>query len=100
MELLEEQREEALQRLIQYQQAMKLGYDIKLRERSFKPGEFVLRKTRAATMEPNSGKLGTNWEGPYIIDKPTSKGSYYLRNLDGQVFSKPWNSFHLKKFYH
>ncbi|XP_026437842.1 uncharacterized protein LOC113336066 [Papaver somniferum] len=102
-ELLEEQREAALQQLVLYQQTIKLRYDRKVRERSFKPGEYVLKKTRDATMEPNCGKLGGNWEGPYIVDRPTSRGSYYLRNLDGTQDGepwKPWNSFHLKKFYH
>ncbi|XP_026459155.1 uncharacterized protein LOC113359787 [Papaver somniferum] len=60
-ELLEEKRETALQQLVRYQQAIKLSYDRKVRERSFKPGEYVLKKTRAATMEPNCGKLGANW---------------------------------------
>ncbi|XP_026416678.1 uncharacterized protein LOC113312134 [Papaver somniferum] len=102
-ELLEEQRETALQQLVRYQQEIKMSYDRKVRERSFKPGEYVLKKTRAATMEPNFRNLGANWEGPYIVDRPASRGSYYLRNLDGTKDSKPWNpwnSFHFKKFYH
>ncbi|XP_026459181.1 uncharacterized protein LOC113359820 [Papaver somniferum] len=102
-EFLEEQRETTLQQLVRYQQEIKLSYDRKVKEQSFKPGEYVLKKTRAATMEPNCGKLGANWEGPYIVDRPTSRGSYCLRNLDGTKDSKPWklwNSFHLKKFYH
>ncbi|XP_026377770.1 uncharacterized protein LOC113272079 [Papaver somniferum] len=103
IKLLEEQREISLQQLIRYQQAIKLSYDRKVGEQSFKPREYVLKKTREATMEPNCGKLGGNWEGPYIVDRPASRGSYYLRNLDGSQHSKPWkpwNSFHLKKFYH
>ncbi|XP_026429894.1 uncharacterized protein LOC113326371 [Papaver somniferum] len=102
-ELLEEQRETALQQLVRYQQAIKLRYDHRVRERSFKPGEYILKKTRAFTMEPNCGKVRANWEGPYIVDSPASRSSYYLRNLDGTQDSelwKPWNSFHLKKFYH
>ncbi|XP_026451253.1 uncharacterized protein LOC113351497 [Papaver somniferum] len=58
-ELLEEQRETSLQQLVRYQQAIKMIYDPKVIERSFKLGEYVLKKTRAATMEPNCGKLGT-----------------------------------------
>ncbi|XP_026429962.1 uncharacterized protein LOC113326448 [Papaver somniferum] len=88
-ELLEEQRETSLQQLVRYQQEIKLSYDRKVRERSFKPGEYVLKKTREATMEPNCGNLGANWEGPYIVDRPASRGSYYLRNLDGTQDSKP-----------
>ncbi|XP_026399847.1 uncharacterized protein LOC113295738 [Papaver somniferum] len=51
--LLEEQRETALQQLVRYQQAIKLSYDRKVKERAFMLGEYVLKKTRAATMEPN-----------------------------------------------
>ncbi|XP_026459068.1 uncharacterized protein LOC113359691 [Papaver somniferum] len=92
-ELLEEQRETTLQQLVRYQQAIKLSYDRKVKERAFKPGEYVLKKTRAATMEPNCGNLGANWEGPYIVDRPVSRGSYYLRNLDAAAEGSNPKSF-------
>ncbi|KAF5179506.1 hypothetical protein FRX31_030907 [Thalictrum thalictroides] len=69
----------------------------RLRRRQFKPGDWVLRRVSRLHEQ---GKLGENWEGPFIIDRLASKGSYFLRTLEGDIIEKPWNAFHLRKFYH
>ncbi|KAF9626171.1 hypothetical protein IFM89_031298 [Coptis chinensis] len=92
-------RDEALQNLMTYQDSMKRSYDKKLRARAFKPGDWVLRTRQRSNEEPNSGKLGENWEGPFIIERLASKGSYFLKNLAGDVLTKPWNAYHLRLFH-
>ncbi|KAF9625934.1 hypothetical protein IFM89_027802 [Coptis chinensis] len=66
-----------------------IDYDKKLRTRAFKPGDWVLRTRQRSNEEANSGKLGENWEGPFIIERLTSKGSYFLKNLIADVLTKP-----------
>ncbi|KAF9604397.1 hypothetical protein IFM89_006406 [Coptis chinensis] len=61
--------------------------------------DWVLRTRQRSNEEPNSGKLGENWEGPFIIENLTSKGSYFLKNLTGDVLTKPWNASHLRLFH-
>ncbi|KAF9622179.1 hypothetical protein IFM89_030037 [Coptis chinensis] len=52
---------------------MKCSYDKKLRARAFKPGDWVLHTRQRSNEEPNRGKLGENWEGPFIIERLSSK---------------------------
>ncbi|KAF9594447.1 hypothetical protein IFM89_031049 [Coptis chinensis] len=77
---------------------MKRSHDRKLRERVFKPGDWVLRKARNFD-NLSAGKFSENWEGPFIVDRLASKGSYYLKSLAGDVMSKAWNASHLRKFF-
>ncbi|GFY80993.1 hypothetical protein Acr_01g0008020 [Actinidia rufa] len=47
--------------------------------------------------QPNAGKLGPTWEGPYKVIKVSRPGTYWLEDLDGKALSHPWNAEHLKK---
>uniref|UniRef100_A0A2N9FX58 Uncharacterized protein n=1 Tax=Fagus sylvatica TaxID=28930 RepID=A0A2N9FX58_FAGSY len=67
LNLVEERRDMATIRLASYQHQMKRGYDKNIRPRSFQVGDLVLRKVVANTRNPNDGKLGPNWEGPYQV---------------------------------
>ncbi|KAF5192961.1 hypothetical protein FRX31_017452 [Thalictrum thalictroides] len=94
--LIDEVRDEALQHVTKYQDDMKRRYDRKVRLRSFKPNDWVLRRV---TRVQDQRKLSENWEGPYIIDRLASKGAYFLKTLEGDIIEKPWNAYHLRKFY-
>ncbi|KAF9607222.1 hypothetical protein IFM89_033429 [Coptis chinensis] len=87
--MVDELRNEALHNLMTYKDSMKCSYDKKLRARAFKPGDWVLRTRQRSNEEPNRGKLGENWEGPFIIERLASKGSYFLKNLTGDDLTKP-----------
>ena len=67
LDLLEEKREQALKRVEDYQRKTTRYYDRKVRPNSFKPGNLVLKKLLPARKDPAHGKLGPNWEGPYIV---------------------------------
>ena len=62
----------------------------------FNPGDMVLRKVSQATKDPNEGKLGSNWEGPYKVVRYSRRGSYYLEDTNGKPLPRPWNAEHLK----
>ncbi|KAL5717559.1 hypothetical protein ACHQM5_010542 [Ranunculus cassubicifolius] len=94
--LLDETRASALEHLLKYQEDMKRRYDKRVRQRSFKEGDWVLKKVSRLQEQ---GKLAENWKGPYIIARVGSKGAYFLKTLDGDSLEKPWNAHHLKMFY-
>ena len=97
--MIEERREKAV-RVQNYQQAAARYYDSNVRNRAFSLGDLVLRKVYGATKEPGAGKLGTRWEGPYKVTKEIRTGVYELRKCKtGLPEMRPWNAYHLKKYY-
>jgi len=49
--------------------------------------------------EEGAGKLGINWEGPYIVTEVVRNGVYRLKDLEDRPVQRPWNVVNLKKFY-
>jgi hypothetical protein len=112
MDLLEEERDLAAQRSAIYQQNLRHYHSRRVRKRSFKEGDLVLRLKKQ-----NSHKLSPPWEGPFVISKALLNGSYYLvdvRKLDKRPSKKrkrrdpddiydetdcPWNIAQLRPFY-
>lgn len=60
LDLLEERRETTLHRIKAYQRKAARYYDRKVRHRSFKVGDLVLRQLLLAKKDPTHGKLGPN----------------------------------------
>ena len=50
--------------------------------RTFKIGDWVLRRVFQNTKEAGAGKLGPNWEGPYKITRVIGQGAYKLQARD------------------
>ena len=67
LDLLEEKREHVLKRMEDYHRKTSRYYDQRVKPRSYKPGDLVLKKLLPARKDPGHGKLGPNWEGPYIV---------------------------------
>ena len=83
LDLVDEVRATAEQRLAQYQDLMAKYYNSRVRHRDFQVGDLVLRKVIGAIRDPSQGKLGPNWEGPYRITSWQKKGTYHLETLEG-----------------
>ena len=60
LDLVDEVRVIAEQRLARYQDRMAKHYNSWVRHRDFKVGDLVLRKVMGATRDPTQGKLGPN----------------------------------------
>ena len=60
LDLIEEQRENAMVQLAYYQQKLKQGYDSSVKLRLLAPGDLVLRKVVGTAKNPAWGKLGPN----------------------------------------
>ena len=67
LDLLDEKRDQVLKRTEDYQRKTARYYDQKVNPRSYKPGDLVLKKLLQVRKDPTHGKLGPNWEGPYIV---------------------------------
>ena len=67
LDLLGEKREQVLRCTEDYQMKTARYYNQKVKPRSYMPGDLVLKKLLPARKNPVHGKLGPNWEGPYII---------------------------------
>ena len=60
LDLVDEARATAEQRLARYQNLMLKHYDTKVRHRDFQIGDLVLWKVMGAAKDPSQGKLGPN----------------------------------------
>ena len=99
LDLVDEVKTTAEQRLAWYQNLMAEHYNSRVRHKDFQVRDLILRKVTGATKDPFQRKLGLNWEGPYRITSWQRKGTYHLETLDGQKLHHPWNTEHLKKYY-
>ena len=79
LDLLEEKREQVLKRMEDYHRKTARHYDQRVKPKSYKPGDLVLKKLLPARKDPAHGKLGPNWEGPYIVSRIIRTGNYELQ---------------------
>ncbi|GJX14817.1 reverse transcriptase domain-containing protein [Tanacetum coccineum] len=98
LDLLEEKREQTAIQEAKIKSMMGKYYNARVRNISFKPGDFVYRSNEASHAE-DGGKLGPKWEGPYEVTEALGKGAYKLRGRNGSILSRTWNVCNLKKSY-
>ena len=77
--ILDEKRDLVQKHTEDYQRKMARYYDQKVKPRSYKPSDLVLKKLLHARKNPTHGKLGPNWEGPYIVSRVVRPGNYELQ---------------------
>ena len=99
LELMDEKREQVQRRTEEYQKKTTRYYNQRVKPRSYMPGDLVLKKLLPARKNPAHGKLGPNWEGPYIVSRVVRPGNYELQTEEGKVLQHTWNAEHLKRFY-
>ena len=99
LDLVDEARATAEQRLARYQNLMSKHYNSKVKHRDFQIGDLVLRKVIGIAKDPSQGKLRPNWEGSYRITSWQRKGIYHLETMDKRKLQYPWNTEHLRKYY-
>ena len=99
LDLLDEKREHVLKRTEDYQRKTARYYNQKVKPMSYMPGDLVLKKLLPAKKNPAHGKLGPNWEGPYIISRVIRSSNYELQIEEGKILHLAWNAEHLKRFY-
>ena len=98
LDLLEERRGRAAIREAKAKSKMKKYYDAKVRNTSFRPGDFVYHANDASHAE-DTGKLGPKWEGPYEVTESLGNDAYKLRDMEGHELARTWNICNLKRCY-
>ncbi|XP_075655089.1 uncharacterized protein LOC142625291 [Castanea sativa] len=99
LDCLDEIKDKASSKTVEYQQKMIEYYNKRVKLRRLDIGDLVLRKVTTATKDSTQGKLGPMWEGPYRVVHYSRQGSYHLETLDRQRLPRPWNIEHLKKYH-
>ncbi|GKV51226.1 hypothetical protein SLEP1_g57895 [Rubroshorea leprosula] len=99
LDLLAEVREEARLRTLVYKQKLANFYNKRVRPRTFKVGDLVLKKAGLTGFETRFGKLAPNWKGPYAVAELPHPGAYVLQDAEGKRVPRVWNVNNLKKFY-
>ena len=79
LDLLEEKCEQVLKCIEDYHRKTGRSYDQRVKLRGYKPGDLVLKKLLPTRKDPTHGKLGSNWEGPYIVFYIVRPGNYELQ---------------------
>ena len=78
LDLLDEKRDQVLRRTEDYQRKTSRYYNQKVKLISYMPGDLVLKKLLSVRKNLAHGKLGPNWEGPYIVSRVVRPGNYEL----------------------
>ncbi|GKV13754.1 hypothetical protein SLEP1_g24737 [Rubroshorea leprosula] len=99
LDLLAKVREEARLRTLVYKQKLANFYNKRVRPRTFKVGDLVLRKAGLIGFETRFGKIAPNWEGPYTVAEVPHPSAYVLQDHEGKRVPRVWNVNNLKKFY-
>ncbi|GKA70151.1 reverse transcriptase domain-containing protein, partial [Tanacetum coccineum] len=98
LDLLTERRELVAIREARYKTKLEQYYNKKVHLTSFKPGEFVFRKSEASRVE-DQGKLGPKWEGPYRVAEVYQNGSYKLKTMEDKEVPRTWHAINLRRYY-
>ncbi|XP_075499383.1 uncharacterized protein LOC142537774 [Primulina tabacum] len=97
IDLVKEKRDRAAIRMEAYRSRVMKSYNKHVRSRDFQVGDLVMKKVKPVG---DVGKLEARWEGPFkVIQKISSGAAYYLEDSQGHALKRPWNAFHLKKYY-
>ena len=79
LDLLEEKSEQVLKRIEDYHRKTARYYDQRVKPRTHKPSDLVLKKLLPTRKDPTHGKLGPNWEGPYVLSRIIRPDNYELQ---------------------
>jgi hypothetical protein len=92
VDALNEARDVALARAMQYQQSLRNYHSSRVHPHSFMVGDLVLR-----LKQDGHGKLESPWVGPYITTEVIPGGAYQLQDKKtGKDESNPWNAEQLR----
>nr|XP_009386626.1 PREDICTED: uncharacterized protein LOC103973709 [Musa acuminata subsp. malaccensis] len=99
LDLLEERRADAHQKALSYKRAVARVYNRRVRPRSIKLEDLVLRKIEVNRPTQARGKLTPKWEGPYRVIGVSRPGTFRLATMDGDPVPRTWNIQNLRKYF-
>lgn len=99
IEALEERRQKAEEKWQTYQNQISRAYNKKVKPRSLKVGDLVLKATGHIQKGLNAPKFAPIWEGPYLVREAYTSGYYLISRPDSQNCLAPINGRWLKLYY-
>jgi hypothetical protein len=93
---IEEVRLQAGTNLSSHQEETRRWENKKIRPKSIRSGDLVLRKISKGKMK---GKIHGKWEGPFIATAISNEASFKLRRLSGEEEPYTWNVDMLQKYF-
>jgi hypothetical protein len=97
LEFVDEAREQARTRMMEYQRRIRKVFDKHVAPRHFQSGDLMLKKVEAAVKQ--IGNLDPAWEGPFRVVHSSHNGAYKLETMDGKEIPRTWNAIHLCNFF-
>jgi hypothetical protein len=95
VDAIDEARDVALARSMQYQQSLQNYHSTRVRPCSFIVGDLILR-----LKQDSHGKLESPWMVPYIVTEVIPGGAYQLQDKKtGKDEGNLWNAEQLRRFY-
>jgi hypothetical protein len=89
-------RLQAVENINKYQAETIKWRDRKVRLKNIKLGHLVLRRVANPDIV---GKLQLKWEGPFLVVSSSRPDSYRLKDMDGNVIPRSWNTNELRRYY-
>jgi hypothetical protein len=93
---IEEVRLQAETNLLSYQEETRRWKNKKIRLKSIRSGDLVLRKILKGKLK---GKMHSKWEGPFIATTTSNEAAFKLRRLNGEEEPYTWNVDILQKYF-
>lgn len=97
LDLLEEMRKMVSIQTTSNKRKVEQYFNKRVRPRFFRVGDMLLKQMGVTTHK--EGKLGLQWEGPYMVTTSNQPGSYHLKSSKGVKLRHPWNAEHLTKYF-
>ena len=98
LEQLDEHRRDAAMENEVHKKWVKSCYDQSVHPRNFSEGDLVLVYDQDKD-NLGAGKFVSMWLGPYIVKRVLRKGSYELKDYEGNILPRPRNGLYLKKYF-
>ncbi|XP_074337003.1 uncharacterized protein LOC141674181 [Apium graveolens] len=99
LDMIEETWEDAQIRIAAYQPRKARHYNSKVRTRTFKVANLVLRRVIPNTKVVSHEVFVVNCEGPYKIKSVLWEGTCHLNDMQDKLILRAWNVEHLRKYY-
>jgi len=99
LDLVDELRDNAQAKNAAYKQSIARYHDKNVKGKAIRKGSLVWRRASVGRKDCSKGKLGANWEGPYVVEEELRPGTYKLKREDGTGIPNTWHADNLQLYF-
>jgi hypothetical protein len=99
LDLVDELRDNAQAKNAAYKQSIARYHDRNVKGKAIRKGILVWRRASVGRKDCSKGKLGANWEGPYVVEEELRPGTYKLKQEDGTGIPNTWHADNLQLYF-